>query len=391
MDKIVIVGASAAGISAADALRQRGFTGRITLLGSESHLPYDRPPLSKQLLSGQWEPERLRLRSAEQLTELDLNLRLGATATGLDPHRREIVLAEGEPVDYDGLIIATGAAPRRLPGGDLAGVHYLRTLDDALALRSRMRPESRMVVIGAGFIGAEAAAVARDIGLPVTMVDPAAAPMLRAFGKSVAELLAALHVDRGVDLRCGTGASSLISERGAVTGVVLDTGERIPADVVVVGIGAIPNTGWLAGSGLLSDGRLDCDEYCAVASGVYAAGDVASWFNPLFGTRMRVEHRTSAAEHARAAATNLLAAPADRRPFASVPYFWTDQYDLKVQAWGHFDESCDLAVRHGDLSERKFVAVYGRDGRVVGAVGAGMPKQLREARSLIVEKAEFPG
>ncbi|TDE56593.1 hypothetical protein E1295_10440 [Nonomuraea mesophila] len=220
MDTIVIVGASAAGISAADTLRQRGFTGRITLLGSESHLPYDRPPLSKQLLSGLWEPGRLWLRSAQQLAELDLNLRLGTTATGLDPCRREIALAEGEPVAYDGLIIATGAAPRRLPGDDLAGVHHLRTLDDALALRRRMRPRSRMVVIGAGFIGAEAAAVARDIG--------------------------------------------------------------------------------------------------------------------------------------------------------------------------HFDETCDLGVRHGDLSERKFVAVYGRDGRVVGAIGAGMPKQLREARRLIVEQAEFP-
>ncbi|MFC6901729.1 NAD(P)/FAD-dependent oxidoreductase [Nonomuraea dietziae] len=223
MDKIVIVGASAAGISAADSLRQRGFTGRITLLGSESHLPYDRPPLSKQLLSDQWEPERLRLRSAEQLTKLDLNLRLDATATGLDPRRREIALAAGEPVDYDGLIIATGAAPRRLPGDDLAGVHYLRTLDDALALRPRMRPESRMVVIGAGFIGAEAAAVARGIGLSVTMVDPSAAPMARALGKRVSELLAALHVDQLAAL------ATELDQAHAALGAAGDPGPR-PVD-----------------------------------------------------------------------------------------------------------------------------------------------------------------
>lgn len=389
--RIAIVGASAAGIAAAETLRRNDYTGTITLIGAEAHLPYDRPPLSKQLLAGTWEPEKLALRTSEQLSGLDLDLRLGVAAIGLDHENTTVVMADGNDVGYDGLIIATGVSPRRLPeSAALQGVHYLRTLDDALSMRQRMRPEARLLVVGAGFIGAEAAAVARGIGMAVTMVEPLPYPMARVLGPELGELFSNLHKDQGVDLRCGTGVSQLLSRNTEVCGAVLGTGEVIDADLVVVGIGTRPATEWLSGSALpLDGGVLAADQYCEVVPGVYAAGDVTSWYNPVFETRMRVEHRTNAAEQGRLAALNLISE--SKRPFESIPYFWSDQYNVKLTAWGHFDAKCEFAVIDGNLADRRFVGVYGRGGRVVGVVGMGMPKPFRMARSLIVDRAPFPG
>ncbi|MGW8848987.1 NAD(P)/FAD-dependent oxidoreductase [Streptomyces xiamenensis] len=377
MTRIVIVGASAAGLAAAETLRREGYDGTLTLVGDEPHPPYDRPPLSKQVLAGQWGPERLALRAPADLAALGLDLRLGTAATGVDPAARTVLLADGgstreRDLPYDGLVIATGVRPRLLPGSGGDAAHVLRTVEDALALRDRLRPGRHLVVVGAGFLGAEAAAVARGLGAEVTLLEPAPVPLAHAVGERIGDLLAAVHRAHGVRLRTGVTVREVLD---GGRGVRLADGEEIPADDVLVAIGSRPNTEWLAGSGLPVDDGLVCDAYCAAAPGVYGAGDVARWHHPLFGTALRVEHRTHAAEQGMAAARNLLR-PEGSRPFAPVPYFWSDQYDLKVQAYGHLRGHDELAVVAGDLAERRFLAVYRTGDHLTGALAVGMPPRV---------------
>jgi 3-phenylpropionate/trans-cinnamate dioxygenase ferredoxin reductase subunit len=377
---VVVVGASAAGVTTAETLRREGYTGRLTLVGDEKVLPYDRPPLSKQVLAGTWEPEKTLLRPNSAYVDHDIELKLGSAASGLDLARRTVALSNGEEIAYDGLVIATGTTPRTLPfGHDLAGVHVLRTIDDALALRGDLLRSSAVVVVGAGFLGTEAAASARLLGLDVTLVDPLPLPLVRQFGDQVASAIAELHEEQGVRLRTGTGVAALHGDI-AVSGVELTDGTVLRADVVLVAIGAVPTTAWLDGSGVPVDDGVVCDATCRAADGVYAAGDVARWFNPHFGSLMRVEHRMNATEQGMAAARNLLGA---QTPFAPVPYFWTDQFDAKVQAYGVFPADAEMVVAHGRLAERKFVAHYLARGRVVGVLGWNMAKQLRQDRQLI--------
>ena len=364
MKRIVVVGASAAGLAAAETLRREGYDGTVTLVGEESHLPYDRPPLSKQILAAEWEPDRIALRTPADLAGNDLDLRLGVAATALDLTAQEVSLSDGAQVPYDGLIIATGVRPRRLPG---EGAHVLRTLDDALALRERLGAGRRLVVVGAGFLGAEAAAVAWRLGAQVTLLEPASVPLAHAVGEQVGQVLAQAHVDHGVNLRTGVSVTEVTDE-----GVQLADGEEIEADEVLVAIGSLPNTAWLADSGLSVGDGVVCDEYCEAARNVYAAGDVARWYNPLFGTSMRIEHRTNAAEQGMAAARNLLNSQA-RKAFAPVPYFWSDQYDMKIQAHGYLRGHDEVAVVEGDLGERRFVAAYRTGDRLTGALSVGMP------------------
>ncbi|MET9633741.1 FAD-dependent oxidoreductase [Lentzea sp. NPDC006480] len=380
LERVVVVGASAAGVTTAETLRREGFTGSITLVGDEKALPYDRPPLSKQVLAGAWEPERTLLRPDSAYLDQGIGLTLGSAATALDLARRTVALSNGEEIGYDGLVIATGTRPRELPfGHDLAGVHVLRTVDDALALRGDLLRSASTVVVGAGFLGTEAAAAARLLGLDVTLVDPLPLPLVRQFGDRVASTIASLHEERGVQLRTGVSVAALHGE-GAVSGVELTDGTLLPADVVLVAIGAMPATGWLTGSGVPVDDGVVCDATCQAADGVYAAGDVARWFNPHFGGLMRVEHRMNATEQGMAVARNLLGA---RIPFAPVPYFWTDQFDAKIQAYGVFPAEAEMVVVHGELAERKFVAHYLAHGRVVGVLGWNMARQLRQDRQLI--------
>jgi NADPH-dependent 2,4-dienoyl-CoA reductase/sulfur reductase-like enzyme len=422
---VVVVGASAAGLSAAEALRTKGYDGRLTLIGTESRPPYDRPPLTKQVLSGRWEPDRVLLRDEQAINALDADVRLGQTAVALDLSRRVLRV---EPADawldasrriprggsaasvdgsrrrrfggglvgsafrlgddeigFDALVIATGVRPRRLPGDELAGVHTVRTLGDALALRSTLLSGPKVVVVGAGFLGTEVAATARGLGLDVTLVDPAPAPLQRQFGVQIADLAARTHSDHGVRLRMNSGVSRFVSADGRVCGVVLTDTTVIDADVVVVAIGAVPATEWLADSGLTIGDGVECDARCRAAPGIYAAGDVASWYNPRFDRRMRVEHRLNATEQGTVVAANLLGAD---QPFASVPYFWSDQYDVRLQAHGIFPRDATTTVAHGDPADRSFAVAYLENDTVVGVLGWNCPpRPLRELRHLVADQA----
>ena len=389
LTRCVVVGASLAGLRAVEALRRAGYDGAITMVGAEAHLPYDRPPLSKEILAGKWEPERAGLRESGSYAELDVDLRLGLEATALDPGARELQLDGGGRLPFDGLIIATGARPRMLPNTpDLAGIYTLRTLDDCRALRGEFEAGPRVVVVGAGFIGAEVAATARGRGLDVTLLEALPVPLARALGEEMGEACADLHREHGVDLRCGVSVAGF-DGAGRVERVRLADGATVAADVVVVGIGMTPNTSWLESSGLpLRDGVV-CDATCAVAPGIYAAGDVARWDNPLFGEEMRVEHWTNAVEQGAAAAENLLAGPEGARPFAPVPFFWSDQYDTKIQYVGSSRADDEVRVVHGSVRENRFVAIYGRNGRIMAALTFNWPRLLLDYRRLIGERASW--
>ncbi|WP_316775943.1 NAD(P)/FAD-dependent oxidoreductase [Streptomyces sasae] len=367
MRRIVVVGASAAGLAAAETLRREGYDGTLTLVGDELHVPYDRPPLSKQVLSAEWPPDRVVLRAPTELDALEVQLRLGVAASGLDVADRTVCLADGSEVPYDGLIVATGVRPRRLPG---EGAHVLRTLDDALTLRERIGPGQRLVVVGAGFLGAEAAAVAWRLGARVTLLEPARVPLAHAVGEEVGRVLSRAHLERGVDLRTGVTVTEVTED-----GVRLADGEVVEADEVLVAVGSLPNVEWLAGSGLTVDDGIVCDEYCEAARDAYAAGDVARWHNPLFGMSMRIEHRTNAAEQGMAAARNLLN-PGARKAFAPVPYFWSDQYETRIQAYGYLRGHEEVRVVEGELEEGRFVAAYRTGERLNGVLAVGMPPKV---------------
>ncbi|MFF2852850.1 NAD(P)/FAD-dependent oxidoreductase [Streptomyces sp. NPDC058001] len=388
--RVVIVGASASGLATAEALRRKGYGGRITVLGDEPHAPYDRPPLSKQILSGAWEPSRAALRTEEVLSALDAEFVLGDPAVALDPAGRTVRTESGRVLRADSVVIATGVRARVLPVPDnLSGVHVLRTLDHALTLREDLLGCSRLVVVGEGVLGCEIAATARTLGVEVTLAGPLAAPMALQVGPLVSGLLAELHRERGVRLRLGEGVVGLVGEDGGrrVTGVRLGTGEVLPADVVVVAIGATPATEWLAGSGLRLDNGVVCDARCRAAEGIYAVGDVARWHHERLGRLIRLENRTNATEQAAAVAGVICG---EDRPYVPVPYFWTDQFDAKLQVHGFLPADADVEVVEGDLAARRFVARYRSDGRVTGVLGWNMPKQTRLRRQDVVAALAAP-
>ncbi len=399
MERVVIVGASLAGLTAGEALRQEGFEGPITLVGDEAEAPYDRPPLSKQLLTGEWDIDRLALRSEDELGKLDLELLRGRTAAALDVAGRVLRMDDGLEVEFDGLIIATGARPLALPfGHDLEGVHTLRSQADALRIRSALERGSRVVVIGAGFIGAEVASSARTRGLEVTMVEALSAPMIGPLGAELAGWAQELHAQAGVQMRFDARVSDMIgSDR--VEAVKLDDGSIVEADTVVVGIGVRPNVEWLEGSGLTVGDGVICDQYCRVTPMIYAAGDVARWPNELFmhfrygepQRTMRIEHWTNAVEQGMAAARNLLL---ERRgepleAFAPVPYFWSDQHGLSIMASGITSPRDEFRLVHGTLESNRFAAIYGLRGYLTGVVAVGWPRMLRRYQGLIREQVSW--
>ncbi|WP_329552051.1 NAD(P)/FAD-dependent oxidoreductase [Streptomyces sp. NBC_00696] len=385
---VLVVGASASGLTTVEALRRKGYTNRITVLGAEPHAPYDRPPLSKQILSGAWEPGRAALRTEEMLSALDTEFVLGDPAVGLDTATRTVRTESGRELSADAIVIATGVRPRVLPGqGGLTGVHVLRTLDDALALRTDLLAGSRLVVVGEGVLGSEIAATARTLGLDVTLTGPLTGPLALQVGPLVSGLLAELHTEQGVRLRLGNGVVGLTGAQGQVTGVELSTGEVLPADVVVVAIGATPATEWLADSGLELDNGVVCDSRCEAAPGIYAVGDVARWHHEQLGRLIRLENRTNATEQAMAVAGAILG---DDRAYEPVPYFWTDQFDAKLQVHGFLPADAEVDIVDGELAARRFVARYRSGGRVTGILGWNMPKQARQRRQEIVDAIPSP-
>ncbi|WP_179023452.1 NAD(P)/FAD-dependent oxidoreductase [Streptomyces sp. IMTB 2501] len=379
MRTVTIVGASLSGLYAARELRAQGFDGRLVIVGEEPHQPYDRPPLSKDFLAGRIDEDQLALTDAVETAGLDAEWLLGVRARGLDTRGHTVVLDDGRTVSTDGVVLATGAAARRLPGDSLAGVHSLRTLDDARALRADLgRGPRQVVVIGGGFIGAETASSCAGLGHAVTVVEAAPLPLVPQLGADMAAACAALHRRRGVELITGTGVAGL---RGTatVTGVDLADGRTLPADIVIVGIGAAPNTSWLAGSTLaLHDGVL-CDDGCATAlPQVVAVGDVAR----VGGSR--AEHWTSATEQPRVAVTNLLAGRTLQR-VRTVPYFWSDQYGSRIQFAGRHRDGDTVHLTEGGITddgpgESGFLAHYERGGRTVAVLGVDRPRAFMRAR-----------
>ncbi|WP_086821881.1 NAD(P)/FAD-dependent oxidoreductase [Streptomyces sp. NRRL B-24572] len=373
MRTVAVVGASLAGLSAARALRKQGYDGRLVLIGDEPHRPYDRPPLSKEFLAGRTGEADLALEADGE--DLGAEWLLGVRATGLDRADRSVRLADGRTVRADGIVIATGAAARTLPGSEgLAGVHTLRTLDDARALRDELVRGGRLVVIGGGFIGAEVASTAYALGLDVTVIEAAPTPLAGPLGETMGGVVSALHADHGVRLLCGVGVKGLSGDR-RVDAVLLEDGRSVPADTVVVGVGARPCVEWLEGSGVALDNGVTCgtDGRTSLA-GVVAVGDCANWYDPHTGSHRRVEHWTGALERPAAAVATLLAHGATEPGVPRPPYFWSDQYGVRIQFVGHAAGADSVTVEEGATDERSFLAVYRRAGTPVAVLGMNQPR-----------------
>ncbi len=394
-ETVVVVGASLAGLRAAEEVRHEGHPGPVVILGDEIHAPYDRPPLSKQFLSGKWDALRIHHHAPDALDTLGLEFRLGVRATGLDTGDRVVHLADGTDLPYGGLVIATGATPRQLPGTEgMAGVRTLRTLDDAQAIREGLaaagdRP--RVAVIGAGFIGAEVAATCHGLGADVTVIEALPTPLGRVIGEQMGEVCADLHRNAGVALRLGVGVDRVeaASAPGGPTTVHLADGTAVEADVVVVGIGVVPEVGWLEGSGLTLRDGVVCSDRLFAGDRVVAAGDLARWTHPLTHEDLRLEHWTNAAEGGAAAARNLLAGSAAAEPYAPVPFFWSDQYTSKIQVIGRTSPDDEVVVVDGSEAEGKLVALYRRGDRLAAVLAISRPRQLMAYRPLLAAGASF--
>ncbi|WP_031486553.1 NAD(P)/FAD-dependent oxidoreductase [Streptomyces bicolor] len=386
MRTVAVVGASLAGLSAARSLRKQGYDGRLVVVGDELHRPYDRPPLSKEFLAGTLGEAELALESDDE--DLGAEWLLGVRATGLDHPRRVVRLGDGREVQADGVVIATGAAARTLPGSEgLAGVHTLRTLDDARALRDELARGGRLVVIGGGFIGAEVASTAYALGLDVTVVEAAPTPLAGPLGETMGAIVSALHADHGVRLECGVGVKGLSGET-RVDAVLLEDGRSIAADIVVVGVGARPNVEWLEGSGIALDNGVKCgaDGRTSLA-GVVAVGDCANWYDPRAGFHRRVEHWTGARERPDAAVATLLAGGAVEPGAPRPPYFWSDQYGVKIQFAGHAAGADSVTIEAGAADDRDVLAVYRRAGDPVAVLGMNQPRLFMRWRKQLAAGA----
>ncbi|MEV7891498.1 NAD(P)/FAD-dependent oxidoreductase [Streptomyces sp. NPDC002817] len=373
MRTVAVVGASLAGLSAARSLRKQGYDGRLVVIGDELHRPYDRPPLSKEFLAGALGETELSLEAGDE--DLRAEWLLGTRAVGLDRTDRAVRLADGREVRADGIVIATGAAARTLPGSEgLAGVHTLRTLDDARALRDGLARGGRLVVIGGGFIGAEVASTAYALGLDVTVVEVAPTPLAAPLGETMGAVVSALHADHGVRLLCGVGVKGLSGE-SRVDAVLLEDGRSVPADIVVVGVGASPCVEWLAGSGVELDNGVKCGaDGRTTLAGVVAVGDCANWYDPRAGFHRRVEHWTGARERPDAAIATLLAGGAVEPGVPRPPYFWSDQYGVKIQFVGHAAGADSVTIEAGAADDRDVLAVYRRAGDPVAVLGMNQPR-----------------
>jgi 3-phenylpropionate/trans-cinnamate dioxygenase ferredoxin reductase subunit len=378
---IVIVGAGQCGGQAADALLRAGYQGRITLIGEEPHPPYQRPPLSKQLLSGSFDRERTFLRPVDYWAGKGVELRTGQRVDSLDLAASRVRLADGSCVDYERALLATGARPRQLDleRRELAGIHDLRTIEHAEAIREALSPGARLVVVGGGFIGLEVAAVAIGLGASVTVLEAAPRLLSRVLPPMLSQWYLDLHRERGVDIRLGVSVSGFEGRDGRVGGVLTDGG-TVPADLVVMGVGVVPNQELAAQAGLVCDDGIEVDERCATSHDeVFAAGDCTRHPQPLLGGRLRLESVHNATAQARVAAANLLGG--DVR-YAEIPWFWSDQYDVKLQMVG-LSADHDQAVVRGELGDRSFTVFYLRDGVLIAADAVNSSRDFMACRKLV--------
>ncbi len=397
----VIVGASLAGLRAAETLRAEGFAGRLTLIGNEAEQPYDRPPLSKAVLTGRLPAERTDL---PRFAELNAEWRLGAAATGLDLDSKVVVLADGQHIGFDRVLIATGTRARPWPNraeAALDGVIALRTRDDARRMRERLAAgPNRVLVIGGGFIGCEIASVCRELDIPVTLVERSGMPLDNALGDVIGALAAEIQRDHGVDLRCGVTVLAMEADAGGnLRRAQLSDGSTLDVEIAVPALGAVRNTEWLRGSGLAADGRgVACDASCRafdedgiVLDDVFVAGDVARWPLPLYGDQLiAVEHWDNAVRQGETAAFNMLAEPFQRRPHRALPAFWSTQFGINIKSLGVASAADGLVVTQGSLESRKFVAVYGRRGTTIAAVAFDGGRWLPAYEAMIEAAAPFP-
>ena len=381
----VVVGAGLAGGTAAASLRDNGFAGPIVLVGEESPAPYERPPLSKEYLAGTVGFERCLLRPEEYWATQEIECRLGVRALSVDAAARTVTLDDGEALAYGQLLVTTGLRNRRLgvPGGELSGIHYLRTVADADAIRAGLPGAARAVVVGMGFIGAEVAATLRTAGLEVDVIEPFPSPVYRGLGAGIGAMLAAIHRDHGVGLHFQQTVAAF--EGGdRVERVVTSSGERFDCDLVVVGIGTVAETGLLDGTGVRIDNGIVVDQYCATTvEGIYAAGDVANHFHPRSGRHVRVEHWQNALKQGAAAAASMAGS---RQPYNEVHWFWSDQYANNLQVAGTVGELGEAVVR-GSLEERNFAAFWLQNGRLAGAVSLNRGRDLRRSLALLDAQA----
>ncbi len=388
---VTVVGSGLAGHSTAKALRSNGYDGALTIVGAESHRPYDRPPLSKEFLLGILDESDLGLERAGE--DLAADWRLETAAIGLETGADGPVVStsDGGRIPSDAVIIATGSRVRMLPAhrNGVAGVHTVRTLDDAIALKTELRPGARLVVIGAGFIGAEIAGVARSLGLEVTVLEAAVAPLAVPLGAEAGRLVGSLHERNGVRLRCEVAVAGLTG-RDRVTGVELVDGEVLPADIVVVGIGAVADTDWLTGSGVeVGSGGVLCDRVGATrVRGVYAVGDCAAWLDPVLGWHRRIEHWTDSKDRGPVVAAALLGNPLPESVRA--PYFWSDQYGVKIQFAGRRTGDEEFVIESGSMDDASMLAGYRRRGKLTAVLAVGRQPDFARLRKSLVTHLPLP-
>ncbi len=399
--RAVIVGASLAGLRAAETLYREGFSGHLTIIGDEPYEPYDRPPLSKAVLAGRLPVEHLPL---ARLQKIEADWKLGVAATGLDLARHTVKLADGQQIPFDRLLISTGSRARPWPpelGGALDGVFAIRDREDSSRLRRRLEAQPRRVLIlGAGFIGCEVAGVCHELGLPVTLIERGPTPLLGSLGATIGSIVADLQRQNGIDLRDGVSVTRLEGDaQGAVHHAVLSDGSTIEADVVVIALGALLNAEWLLDSGLAADTKgVLCDNYCrvldthnAIADGIFVAGDVARWSHPLRGDQaVAVEHWGNAVEQAETAAHNMLSAPGNYRTYLHLPAIWSHQFDINIKTIGFPELADEVIITQGSPSSYRFAAAYGRNGRVIGAVTFNMARWLDVYREMVEAQAPYP-
>jgi 3-phenylpropionate/trans-cinnamate dioxygenase ferredoxin reductase component len=386
-EQIVIAGAGQAAMQAVDTLRRRGFTGKLTLVGEEPWLPYQRPPLSKKYLAGALARERLSLRPAQFFAEHRVQTHLGRRVSDIAPHERHVRLDDGLVLPYDALLLATGSRPRRLavPGADLAGVHYLRTVADADRIRTECSAGRRLIVIGGGYIGLEVAATARELGVEVTVLEMAGRVMNRVTCPEVSAFYEAEHARRGVRIRCRETLRALHGDGyGRVRAAVTEQGGEYPADLVIVGVGVVPADELARAAGLECENGIVTDVHCRTSDAtIYAAGDCASHLNRQYGRHLRLESVDNAFEQGTTVALNLLGIPT---PHDKVPWFWSDQYDLKLIIVG-VASAYDRVILRGDPATRSFSVCYLRGGELIAMDTINSPKDQMGARKLIAVHA----